>query len=117
MLRWILEVMPGLARLRVLVPAALTMALAVGLCLLAASPLRNPVGGFMFGLILVFTVFMGAIGLMTYGFAVIWLLAGEVCAPYDAAPEFKTKQWLALVVLTFGPACGLLAIARAFVGS
>jgi hypothetical protein len=70
----------------------------------------------MFGLVLLFTVFVSATGLMTYGFAVIWLLAGEVCAPYDAAPEFRTKQWLALLVLTLGPACGLLAIAEAFAG-
>jgi hypothetical protein len=111
LLRWVLELAPGLAELEVLVYSVGAIAVAVGALLLARTCFRSMRQSHVSVIMAAPGVFLCAFAALTYFCVLSWWLCGEVCMPQEALAELKRKHWLALTAMVLGPvgiAFGLL---------
>lgn len=102
----LLDLLPGLMRLRVIVSTAVVMAAAGALGYVAVRVLQSDLvlRTLLAGLV------TGLLALMCYCTALTWLLYGYVVVPTEAVVAFDGRKWLALIALTVVPIAIVAAV-------
>lgn len=102
---WFLELLPGLASVRVILASLIMFALsgvgfALGLWLMAFGAVLTAFGA-------------GGGSMILYWTAWSWLLYGAIASPTEALAELRSRHWFVLILVTAAPLGGaILAMKR-----
>jgi len=101
-INWVLDILPGLARPKVVAMACLAVAVAFAFVVLVDHWMES--GPEWAGLIAL-PIFVGAVCclLLAYWLALSWIFCGSVCSPATALAELPRGRRAAFVVLTMLP--------------
>jgi hypothetical protein len=96
------ECFPGL--FSPLVVAMSLLLVVVGVALIVMAGALFAMGG-------MFAAFMvGALGVMAYWTACVWVIAGYLCMPSEGLADIQGVQWWAFFLVGFGPFLAALAL-------
>jgi hypothetical protein len=103
--RWIADCFPGLLRPKMWLPALLMACLALAVMWLCL---------FVFSMGAVLSAFpIGAMALIIYAQAVVWLITGQFWLLHTALTEFQGRHWSIFVLLVLGPlVVGILLLSQ-----